>query len=82
MFTSLLETISMKRPLLNFSQTNMFVLNMGTIRTLIFKKGAKYAAKKYLPPPSKMRGVTFHSSRSVSDRFQDSRKGMSHPRIL
>ena len=23
--------------------------------------GAKYAAKKYLPPPSKMSGVTFHS---------------------
>ena len=24
------------------------------------KEGAKYAAKKYLPPPSKMLGVTFH----------------------
>ena len=23
-------------------------------------EGAKYAAKKYLPPPSKMRGITFH----------------------
>ena len=24
------------------------------------KEGAKYAAKKYLPPPSKMHGITFH----------------------
>ena len=23
-------------------------------------EGAKYAVSKYLPPPSKMRGVTFH----------------------
>ena len=26
------------------------------------QEGAKYAAKKYLPPPSKMSGVTFHCS--------------------
>ena len=24
------------------------------------KEGAKYAAEKYLPPPSKMHGITFH----------------------
>ena len=24
------------------------------------KEGAKYAAKKYLPPPSKLSGITFH----------------------
>ena len=32
-------------------------------QSINFKEGAKYAAKKYLPPPSKMRGVTFHSGR-------------------
>ena len=26
----------------------------------MLKEGAKYAAKEYLPPPSKMHGPTFH----------------------
>ena len=29
-------------------------------QSIKLKKGAKYAAKKYLSPSSKMRGVTFH----------------------
>ena len=34
-------------------------------QSINWKEGAKYAAKKFLPPPSKMCGVTFHLVTSI-----------------
>ena len=49
---------SVQAELVNFTSLLESILLNSAI--MICKEGAKYATKKYLPPPSKLRGVTFH----------------------